>query len=159
MFPNSHPRRLVTVSAVLFLVAAPALLAQEDARGREAGAETATQFVHLFFGKRATTGDVVGELQSMLDDAMRKAFPPENVGLTLAQLKGQVGEMKEIGSAWYEDHVEPYDRYRVPVRFEQATLDARVVLDQSGKVAGLFFVPSIARPKGSPIHPDDALHA
>jgi len=50
------------------------------------------------------------------------------------------GAVKRIGDAWFEDRVQTYVRYRVPLFFENGPLDMRIVFDAEERIAGLFFV-------------------
>jgi hypothetical protein len=57
-----------------------------------------------------------------------------------AKIQQQAGAFKQFGSATVS-HEGANDVVVVPASFANLTLDARVVYDQSGSVAGLFFSP------------------
>jgi len=57
------------------------------------------------------------------------------------QLPAQLGAFKKQGAARREQ-LQGYEIVLVTCEFEKATLDARVVFDKAGKIAGLGFVPT-----------------
>jgi pimeloyl-ACP methyl ester carboxylesterase len=62
-------------------------------------------------------------------------------------LISQNGPLQRIGEVWFEDKVQVYYRYRIPLHFEKATLDMRLVFDESDRIAGMFFVPHSEPPR------------
>lgn len=52
----------------------------------------------------------------------------------------QNGPLVRIGNAWFEGKVQAYVRYRVPLFFENAALDMRLVFDSEHRVAGMWLV-------------------
>jgi dienelactone hydrolase len=82
----------------------------------------------------------------LMDETMKKAFTPEQAKSIRSSLLAENGPLKKIAAAWHEDDVQGYKRYRVPVVFEKATIDFRVVMDGAGRVAGFFLVPHAEPP-------------
>lgn len=78
---------------------------------------------------------------------MRAASGPEASEPLRQGLAAQHGEVRGIGTAWLEDRVQGYLRYRVPVSFEKSVLDFRVVFDGDGHLAGFFIVPHAEPPR------------
>jgi dienelactone hydrolase len=75
------------------------------------------------------------------DATMRSLMPPSKLDQTWATLLGQVGRFREQTRV-RKEQVQQYEAVFVTCVFERAELDAKVVIDQSGQIAGLFFVPS-----------------
>jgi dienelactone hydrolase len=75
------------------------------------------------------------------DATMTSVMPAETLKQTWAGLIDQVGSFKQQKSARQQKY-QQYDIVFVTCEFERATLDVKVVLDSSRKVAGLFFVPT-----------------
>jgi dienelactone hydrolase len=75
------------------------------------------------------------------DARMKSALPEEKLRDVWQTLQKQAGPFK----ARLQTRVEKqrgYDVVFVTCQFERATLDAKVVFDAAGQIAGLFFVPS-----------------
>jgi dienelactone hydrolase len=84
------------------------------------------------------------------DATMLKVFGPDKIEAMWArQLPAQVGAFKQQGPARREQ-LQGYEIVLVTCAFEKATLDARVVFDKSGKIAGLGFVPTAPPAKYAP---------
>jgi uncharacterized protein len=81
-------------------------------------------------------GPVIAEF----DATMTAAMPESLLSTTMAQLGQQVGNFKARTST-REASEAGYDVVYVTTVFEKATLNAKVVYDANGKVAGLFFQP------------------
>jgi dienelactone hydrolase len=76
------------------------------------------------------------------DATMLKVFGPEKIeAMWKTQLPAQLGAFKKQAAARREE-LQGYDIVLVTCEFEKATLDARVVFDKEGKIAGLGFVPT-----------------
>lgn len=119
------------------------LLALTGAAGAESGDQRAGRFVRLLFdGDAEATHD-------LMSPQMQRAFGADGQKQLREQLTAQSGAVGSIGAAWLQDTVQGYDRYRVPVAFEKATLDLLVVLDGSGLVGGLY-VQAHVEPPSSP---------
>lgn len=85
-------------------------------------------------------GDFQGATRDF-DETMLKVFGPDKVeAMWTKQLPAQVGAFKQQGPARREQF-QGYEIVLVTCSFEKATLDARVVFDKEGKIAGLGFVP------------------
>jgi uncharacterized protein len=75
------------------------------------------------------------------DDKMRTALPEPKLQETWQTLQSQAGPFqKQLGAS--ETKLAGYDVALVTCQFKQMALDAKVVFDTKGRVAGLFFVPS-----------------
>ena len=59
----------------------------------------------------------------------------------------QYGPLQRIGDVWFEDKIQGYFRYRVPLHFQKAILDMRLVFDESDRIAGMFFVDHSEPPR------------
>lgn len=77
---------------------------------------------------------------------MRSAFPDAAQEQIRATFTGQHGPVKEVGGAWFDDELQGYKRYRVPILFENVTLDMQIALDGAGRIAGLTFVEHVEPP-------------
>jgi len=84
------------------------------------------------------------------DETMLKVFGPENIELMWkTQLPAQVGAFKkQIASR--REQLQGYEIVLVTCEFEKMSLDARVVFDKAGKIAGLGFVPTAPPVKYEP---------
>lgn len=80
------------------------------------------------------------ELDALFDETMRKLFTREKRRELFDGLKAEYGGMKSLGAA----RPQPSGMALIPVRFERGVLDMKLVLDGSGRVSGLFFVPHAA---------------
>ena len=78
------------------------------------------------------------------DPKMKEALPVDKLEATWEGLLSQVGPFKQVVSAASEA-APPYERIVLTSEFEKATLDVRVVFDEAGQIAGLFFAPSQAQ--------------
>ncbi|MBM3294421.1 MAG: alpha/beta fold hydrolase [Candidatus Aminicenantes bacterium] len=84
------------------------------------------------------------------DETMRKVFGPEKIeAMWKTQLPAQLGAFKQQGAA-RRDRLQDYEIVLVTCEFEKAALDARVVFDKAGRIAGLGFVPSAPPVKYAP---------
>jgi len=122
---------------VLLIFSAVAIPAQEPAED-PLPAEAAE------FGKIFLEGSF-DLLRDRMTSGMQDALTPQ----TAAQIREQLlesGAVVSIEEAWLETATSAYRRYRVPVQFENATVDLRVVFDQYGKVAGFFQAPHVEPP-------------
>jgi len=86
-------------------------------------------------------GDFQGAVRDF-DETMLKLSGPDKLELMWAkQLPAQVGAFKSQGPARREQF-QGYEIVLVTCSFEKTSLDARVVFDKAGKIAGLQFVPT-----------------
>jgi len=84
------------------------------------------------------------------DETMLKVFGPEKIELMWkTQLPAQVGAFKKQGAA-RRDQLQGYEIVLITCEFEKTSLDARVVFDKAGKIAGLGFVPAAPPVKYEP---------
>ncbi len=84
------------------------------------------------------------------DATMLKVFGPDKIEAMWAkQLPAQVGAFKQQGPARREQ-MQGYEIVFITCSFEKALLDARVVFDKDGKIAGLNFVPPAPPAKYAP---------
>lgn len=129
--------RLPLIIPVLILLAA----AQAGALASESSssdlASSGAQFVEVMAkGDFAAAG-------AQFDARMKSALPQEKLRDVWQTLQKQAGPFK----ARLQTRVEKqrgYDVVFVTCQFERATLDAKVVFDADGRIAGLFFIPSRA---------------
>jgi len=137
----------VCVAMVALLSEAPGARAAPDTESPDAALrDSATRFVDLL-----TAGDFATAVKSF-DDAMKQALPPDRLAGVWHGILAQAGRyQKRLAVRGGEDagHRVAF----VKCRFESATLEAKVVFDTAGRIAGLFFVPAQAAAEYSP--PDD----
>ncbi|MGZ5423852.1 MAG: alpha/beta hydrolase, partial [Candidatus Aminicenantales bacterium] len=76
------------------------------------------------------------------DATMLKVFDADKIkAMWTKQLPAQVGAFKKQAGT-RRDQLQGYEIVLVTCEFEKTTLDARVVFDKAGKIAGLGFVPT-----------------
>ena len=94
-----------------------------------------------------------GDFQSAVrdfDETMLKLSGPDKLEtMWKKQLPAQLGAFKKQAAA-RRDELQGYEIVLVTCEFEKATLDARVVFDKAGKIAGLGFVPTAPPAKYDP---------
>ena len=84
------------------------------------------------------------------DETMLKLSGPDKLGkMWKEQLPAQLGTFKKQSGA-RRDELQGYEIVLVTCEFEKATLDARIVFDKAGKIAGLGFVPTAPPAKYEP---------
>lgn len=88
----------------------------------------------------------------LMNETMRAAAGPPAWEQLRAGLTAQNGPLREPGKAWVEDTVQGNLRLRVPVHYERATIDFRVVVDEAGKVTGFFLEPHVEPPDAGSEH-------
>ena len=84
-----------------------------------------------------------GEYESatgMFDKTMKSALSKEKLEEVWQSLQSQCGAFKAQGDM-RKNKIQQYDVVYVPCQFEKATLESKIVFDQNGMIAGLFFVP------------------
>jgi dienelactone hydrolase len=86
---------------------------------------------------------------SNFDETMMKTFGPEKLAEFWKQVPTRLGAFKRQTAA-RRDQLGAYDIALVTCEFEKVTLDARVVFDKAGKIAGFQFVPSLPPAKYEP---------
>jgi len=94
-----------------------------------------------------------GDFQTAVRDfdaTMLKVFDADKVkAMWTKQLPAQVGAFKQQGPA-RRDELQGYEIVLITCSFEKTMLDARVVFDKNGKIAGLGFVPTAPPVKYEP---------
>lgn len=125
---------VITLAACSPQKTAPA--AENAATGASApasGAEaTANNVVDLL-----SKGDFTG-VTALFDATMQAALPASKLQQTWAGIAQQVGAFKGKSAARAATE-QGYSVFYIPCQFERANLTAKVVLNASGQVAGLFF--------------------
>lgn len=81
-------------------------------------------------------GPVVAEFDATMADAM----PESLLATTMEQLGQQLGSFKKRTDTRVAEE-QGFDVVYITMIFEKATVNAKVVYDAEGKVAGLFFQP------------------
>jgi hypothetical protein len=120
----------------LVLSGMPVLLAQASAPAEDSLTVKARALLTAM-----ERGDFKGAVVDF-DETMLKVSGPEKLEpMWKTQLPAQLGAFKKQGAA-RRDQLQGYEIVLVTCEFEKATLDARVVFDKAGKIAGLFFVPA-----------------
>jgi hypothetical protein len=100
-------------------------------------------------------GDFQGAVRDF-DETMLKVSGPDKLeALWTKQLPAQVGAFKQQGPA-RRDQLQGYEIVLITCSFEKiAMLDARIVFDKAGKIAGFSFVPTAPPAKyGPPAYAD-----
>ena len=138
-------RTFPVVAALLFLVFGPSpVQAVGDAQAEDALTVKARQFLAAL-----EKGDF-NLAASDFDETMLKVSGPDKLAAFWKdQFPKQVGAFKKQTAA-RRDQAGAYELVLVTCEFEKATLDARVVFDKAGKIAGFGFVPSGPPVKYSP---------
>lgn len=128
-------RRFILLIVLLCLT--PLYLnAQQGLLPRDDEFETyAKNFVNLLVKKDFTTAT------KGFDVAMAKALPMEKLAQTWDMLLSEVGEFQHQ-VATRKERIQKYEVVFVTCQFKEEILDVKVVFDKSGKISGLFFVPS-----------------
>lgn len=88
------------------------------------------------------------EAETRMDDTMKKALPLETLAEVWRGIEAQPGAFGQVQSTRTEQSG-AYTIVYVTSAFGTQTLDAKVVFDAAGKVAGLFFVPTAAGGAGT----------
>jgi len=89
-------------------------------------------------------GDYAGAVKPF-DATMADAMPPDVLQQTWETLVRQIGPFQGQAGTRTEKQG-AYDIVFVTLEFERAKLDAKVVLDSTGQISGLWFVPSQTSP-------------
>jgi dienelactone hydrolase len=135
---------LFFMSLLLLVSVDPELRAQPPAQAEDALTIKARELVAAM-GK----GDFRLAVRDF-DETMLKVSGPDKLGtMWTKQLPAQLGAFKKQAAA-RRDELQGYEIVLVTCEFEKATLDARVVFDKAGKIAGLGFVPTAPPAKYEP---------
>lgn len=142
---NTGMKRTSSLLTILILtVTAAVLLAQGPKTGDDALTVKAREFLSAL-----EKGDFQLAVRDF-DETMLKLSGPEKLEpMWTKQLPAQVGAFKKQSKARREG-LQGYEIVLVTCEFEKATLDARVVFDKAGKIAGLQFVPPAPPAKYEP---------
>lgn len=133
--------RVKLTAVVVAFALGSALAAQPPSDGAAGSLEkTARSFVELL-----NRGEFAKAVEGF-DATMQKVLPPDELKKTWEKVVGDAGDyQKQLGS-----RLESRGKYKtafVTCQFAKKKLDARVVFDADGKIAGLFFGP--AKPQGA----------
>ena len=93
---------------------------------------------------------------AQFDATMKSVFPIDKVKEARESLEPQLGAFKRTAGTRAEKVEQNgivYDIVYVTWEFEKAAIDLRIVFDQSGQVAGLFFQPSQSTPPAAYVAP------
>ena len=133
---------LWTISALLG--AAPALCGQASSQAEDALTVKARALLAAM--EKGDFGTAVRDF----DETMLKVSGPYKLEtMWTKQLPARLGAFKKQAAARL-DELQGYEIVLVTCEFEKATLDARVVFDKTGKIAGLGFVPTAPPVKYEP---------
>lgn len=93
------------------------------------------------FLERLDKGDFAGAAADF-DETMMKISGPEKLAAFWKEVPARMGAFRRQTTSRQET-LGPYDIVLVTCEFEKVTLDARVVFDRDGRIAGFQFVPSL----------------
>src|SRR6185295_15682379 len=111
--------------------------------GQKAPADDLTSMAKKFVDRLAA-GDFATAVKGF-DAAMTAALPADKLAEVGRTLNGQAGAFQKQTGARSEKESQ-YQVIFVACKFEKADLEAKIVFDESKRIAGLFFVPP---PSGS----------
>jgi uncharacterized protein len=130
---NAFPALMATLLALGFWCASGR--AAETPPGADALVGKARSFL-----ERLDKGDF-SEAAADFDATMMKVSGPDKLAAFWKEVPARLGAFRRQTAARREK-LEPYDIVLVTCEFEKVTLDARVVFDKEGRIAGFQFVPS-----------------
>ena len=90
---------------------------------------------------RLDKGDFAGAVADF-DETMKKVSGPDKLAAFWKEVPARMGAFRRQTVARREK-LDPYDIVLVTCEFAKVTLDARVVFDKEGRIAGFQFVPSL----------------
>jgi dienelactone hydrolase len=93
------------------------------------------------FLERLDKGDFPGAAADF-DETMMKVSGPDKLAAFWKEVPARMGDFRRQTDARREK-LDPYDIVLVTCEFAKVTLDARVVFDKEGRIAGFQFVPSL----------------
>ena len=93
------------------------------------------------FLERLDKGDFAGAAAGF-DETMTEVSGPDKLAAFWKEVPGRMGAFRRQTAARRE-RLDPYDIVLVTCEFEKVTLDARVIFDAQGRIAGFQFVPSL----------------
>jgi dienelactone hydrolase len=97
------------------------------------------------FAERFMAGDFEN-VEPQYTPEMKAAMTQAKSAQLRDALVAQNGPLSRVGDAWFEDKVQGYVRYRVPLFFENAAVDMRIVFDAEQRVAGMWIVQHTSPP-------------
>lgn len=127
--------------------------------GRIFGVLTASMLIGIALGGCApkSTGDLTARAKNYVesmaradfasvykdfDKTMQSVLPAEKLAEAWTSLAAQVGSFKEQ-LAVRTEKIDAYDVVYVTCNFDRAKIDVKVVFNNAGQVAGLFFQPAM----------------
>ncbi len=135
---------------LLILIASPLLSAAAALRAQApAQAEDALTVQARAFLTALEKGDFQLAVRDFDETMLKLSGPDKLETMWKKQLPAQLGAFKKQSGARREE-LQGYQIVLVTCEFEKATLDARVVFDKAGKIAGLGFVPTAPPVKYEP---------
>lgn len=135
---------LCFMSLSLLVFAAAALRAQAPAQAEDALTVKARELLAAM-----EKGDFQLAVRDFDATMLKLSGPDKLETMWKTQLPAQLGAFKKQAGA-RRDQLQGYEIVLVTCEFEKATLDARVVFDKAGKIAGLGFVPTAPPAKYEP---------
>ena len=133
-------RKSIIIPTILFLV-----ISQPMLRSQTTSSPTQDETASLITAARAFIEQLVNKnftaAVGSFDDTMKGAMPEPKMQETWNAVLAQVGPFKQAGKARTEKRG-VYTIVIVTAEFQHASLDIKVVFDQSKRIAGLFFAPA-----------------
>ena len=120
---------------VVLVVSMAGLFAQQPEQGKDGGVAAGKSFAQWMFNGE------FGKGLAMFDSTMKAAMPEAKLKETWDAVSTQVGALKSIPAVKTQKY-RSYDIVLVTCQCERKTFDTKVVFDQTGRIAGLFFVES-----------------
>jgi uncharacterized protein len=90
-----------------------------------------------------SSGDYKSAVE-LFDETMKKALPEQKLKETWQAIQAQAGSFKAQGTV-RKEKIQNIDVIFVNCQFEKSTLDSQIAFDNQGKIAGLYFIPSISK--------------
>ncbi len=110
--------------------------------GKKANAQTLTDKAKVFI-EQISNGDFAGAVKDF-DNTMTNAMPADKLKATWESMIAQIGKFISQGDSRIESSG-GYTIVYITCKFEAMSLDAKVIYDTKGKIAGLFFAPVQAK--------------
>jgi uncharacterized protein len=126
---------MITGLLILIIASQPTVLRSLAASSQDDLVPAGRAFVELLVKKDFATA------VATFDDTMKTAMPEAKLQETWNAVVAKVGAFKQIVKTRMEKRG-TYTIVFVTSEFQNATLDIKVVLDQSKRIAGLFFAPA-----------------
>jgi dienelactone hydrolase len=138
--------KLFLVILIIFFLAGstPVLPAKDTAQAEDALTVKAREFLTAL-----EKGDFKLAVRDFDETMLRVSGPDKLETMWTKQLPAQLGAFKKQAAS-RRDQLQGYEIVLVTCEFEKAILDARVVFDKAGKIAGFGFVPTAPPVKYEP---------